>query len=174
MGDSGVSRRAGNLIRPSDQERDDRTSRREAPVNRLQRIALFNLALAAAGLFLQLIRLAAGAPPIKLLASTLTLILCGFLLASYLHRRRLSKLGGSHYDERDLSLHKSAAFAGLIAGFGVFFVATLIAFLAVGPGGSMQIGSLLGVFMLSTMTYFTAESLAIVVQYRRGGPDGQD
>ncbi|MBL7189023.1 MAG: hypothetical protein ISS70_22075 [Phycisphaerae bacterium] len=75
------------------------------------------------------------------------------------------------YDERDKSIHKTAALTGLVAAFAVFFSATLIAFLSVGPGGSVEIGSVLGIFQLTAMSFFLAESAAILLRYGSGGND---
>ncbi len=48
---------------------------------------------------------------------------------------------------------------------------TLIAFLSVGPGGSVVIGSVLAILMLSAMSFFLAESAAVLVRYGSGGKD---
>jgi ACR3 family arsenite efflux pump ArsB len=142
-------------------------------MNKLNKIALLNLCLATVGLFLQLLHLLVSDLPIKLIASIIALILCCFLLASYLHRRKLAKQGGSQYDERDKSIHTRAALIGLMVAFLVFFSATLIAFLSVGPGGEVEIGSILGMFLLGAMSFFTTESAAVLVQYGAGGNDNE-
>ena len=142
-------------------------------MSKLQKIARLNLSLAAAGLLLQLLHLLASDLPIRLIASIMTVILCCFLVASYFNRRKLAKQGGSQYDERDKSIHKTAALTGLMAAFGVFFSATLIAFLSVGPGGSVMIGSVLGVFLLTAMSFFATESAMVLWRYGSGGNDNE-
>lgn len=136
--------------------------------NRFQRIACLNLSMAAIGLLVQLLRLIVSDLPVRLIASIIALILCCFLAASYLYRGMLAKQGGSQYDERDKSIHKTAALAGYITAFLVLFSATLTAFLTVGAGGSIAIGHLLTVFLLSALSLFFAESIAVLVQYGWG------
>lgn len=137
-------------------------------MTKLQKIALFNLCLAAVGLLLQLVRFVTSDLPIRLFASTVTLILCFILIFSYFRRRKLAKLGGSQYDERDKSIHTTAALNGLMASFLVFFSATLIAFLSVGPGGEADIGLMLGIFQLGAMSFFTTESAMVLIRYAGG------
>jgi hypothetical protein len=142
-------------------------------VTRLQRKALCNLGLAGVCLLLQLLRFAVSDAPIQLFASTLTLVLGCILLASYFHRRKLVKLGGSEYDERDRSIHTMACLIGLMVQFLMSFSATLIAFVIVGPGGKIEIGAVLGMFLSAAMGFFFAESAAVLVQYGRGGNDNE-
>ena len=137
-------------------------------MSKLQKIALFNLSLAAVGLLIQLINLVTPNVFISLFISIVTLILCCFMIVSYFHRRKLAKQGGSQYDERDRSIHTKAATAGLMAAFMVFFSATLISFLCVGPGGEVKIGLLLGIFGLAAMSFFTTESAMVLIKYGRG------
>ena len=136
---------------------------------KLQKIALINLSLAAVGLLLQLVRLITPDLIISLFISIVILILCCFLVVSYFHRRKLAKHGGNQYDERDKSIHTKAALTGLITAFMVFFLATLIAFLSVGPGGKIEIGLVLGIFLLGAMSFFTIESAMAFIQYSKGG-----
>ena len=143
-------------------------------MTKLQRIALLNLGLAGAGLLLQLLRLVVSDLPIRLLTSTITLILCCFLVVSYFHRREIVKQGAGQYDERDKSIHRTAALTGLVVTFGVFSSATLIAFLSVGPGGSVEIGWVLGIFILSAMSFFFAYSAAVLVRYGWGGNNAEE
>lgn len=134
-------------------------------MNRLQRIALLNLSLATAGLLLQSLHFLVSDLPIKLIASVATFMLCCLLVASYFRRRKLARRGGSQYDERDRSIHKTAALAGYITAFLVLFLTTLIAFLTIGPSGSMAIGHLLTLFLLGALSLPFAESMAILIQY---------
>lgn len=143
-------------------------------MSKLQKIAGLNLSLAGAGLLLQLVRLVTPDLPIRLFASTVTLILCCILLVSYLNRRKLVRQGGSQYDERDRSIHTTAAMTGLGVAFLVFFAATLIAFLSVGPGGKVEIGSILGMFLLGAMSFFTTESATVLLRYGWGAKHAEE
>ena len=136
-------------------------------MTKLQKIALFNLCLAAIGLLLQLLHLFVRDLPIRLIASSLTVILCCFLTASYFNRRKLAKQGGSQYDERDGSIHKTAILVGLFSMFWVVFAVILITFIALGPGSSMKIGMLFDIFLLGTFSLCFAESLTILIKYGR-------
>ncbi len=141
-------------------------------MSKLQKIALFNLSLAAVGLLIQPIHLITSNLLIRLFISIVTLILCCFMIVSYFHRRKPAKQGGSQYDERDKSIHTKAAMTGLMAAFLVFFSATLISFLGVGPGGEVEIGLVLGIFLLAAMSFFTTESTMVLIKYSRD-PKGE-
>jgi hypothetical protein len=137
-------------------------------MSKLQKIALLNLSLTIIGLFLQLLVLLISDLPIKLIASVITLILCCILVVSYFYRRKLAGQGTSQYDERDKSIHKTATTAGFGTMFLIFFSTVFITFLTVGPGGSVAIGHLLTIFLLSAMGFFFTESITVLVQYARG------
>ena len=134
-------------------------------MNKFQKIALFNLCLAATCLLIQFLSLLIGDPPIKLAGLITTLILCLPLIPSYFYRLKLAKQGGNKYDERDKSIHTTAALYGLMAAFIVFFLATFLAFLIVGPGGEINIGLMLGIFIIGAMSFFTTESANVLVRY---------
>jgi hypothetical protein len=142
-------------------------------MTKLQKIALFNLSLAGACLLLQLLNLIVRDLPIRLFASVTSLILCGFLVVSYFRRRKIAKQGASQYDERDKAIHTKAALTGLIVAFIVFFVTTLIAFLGVGPGGSVEIGLLLTIFQIGAMSFFATESATVLLRYGWGAGHGE-
>jgi hypothetical protein len=141
-------------------------------MNKLQKIALFNLCLTAAGLLLQLFCLFVSDLWIKLFASIISLILCCILVVSYFHRRKFVKLGGSQYDERDSSIHKTAILVGLFSMFFVVFAVILITFIALGPGSSIKISDLFGIFMLGAFSCYFAESLTILIKYGWKDIDG--
>ena len=134
-------------------------------MTKLQKIALVNLCLAAICVILQLVRLAAGTSLLSLFASTVTLILGCVMLVSYFRRKSLVKQGGGEYDERDRSIHTTAALYGLMTAFTVSFLTTFLAFLIVGPGGELEIGYVLGMFQLGAMSFFFTESAIVLVKY---------
>lgn len=143
-------------------------------MTRLQKIAMFNLSLAAVCFPLQLLNLIVSDLPIRLFASITSLILCGLLVVSYFRRRKIAKQGAGQYDERDKAIHTKAAMTGLMVAFTVFFVTTLIAFLGVGPRGSIEIGLLLTIFQLGAMSFFATESPTILLRYGWGVMDGEE
>ena len=134
-------------------------------MNKLQKIALLNFSLAGTCVILQLIRLAAGTSLVSLFASTVTLILGCVMLVSYFRRKGLVKQGGGEYDERDRSIHTTAALYGLMTAFMVSFLTTFLAFLIVGPGGELEIGYVLGMFLLGAMSFFFTESAVVLLKY---------
>ena len=134
-------------------------------MSKLQKIALFNLSLITISLLLQLLSFSLSNFPVRIITSIMTLILFCFLAASYFFRWRITKQDSLNYDERDKLIHKKAELAGCIAMFFVFFLVTFFTFLIVGPGGLVSIGSLLGIFLLSTLSLFLVESIAILIQY---------
>ena len=143
-------------------------------MNKLQKIALLNLSVATAGLVLQLIRFLINDFFItRLIASSVTLILCSFLVASYIFRAKVTKQGGLHYDERDSYIHKRAALAGFIAFCFVLFSEVMISLSIVGFGGSIPIGWILGIFLLAGLSVIFTESVAILIQYGWGDKNGE-
>lgn len=140
-------------------------------MTKLQKIALLNLCLAGVCLPLQLVRFVAGISLVSLFASIVTLVLGCVMLVSYFHRRNLMKRGGGEYDERDRSIHTAAALYGLMAAFMVSFVITFLAFVIIGPGGELEIGHVLAMFLLGAMSFFLTESAAVLLKYGRGNAD---
>ena len=142
-------------------------------MNKLQKIALLNLILATVILLLQIFSFLVINIPIKLVASVIIFVLCCIVAALYLHRSKLARQGTSQYDERDKSIHKTAALAGYITAFLVLFSTILIVFLTFGPGGSVDIGHLFSIFILGCLGLFFGDSIAVLIQYGRGGKDGE-
>jgi len=137
-------------------------------MNRLQKMAMFNLGLAGAGLVFECVdMLAPRGEPIRLVLLVLILIITLALAVSYLRRRKLAKQGGQHYDERDGAIHQMALLVGLMSMLMVVFLATLLTFISLGPGSSVEIRTLLDIFLLGALSLFVAESLTIIVKYGR-------
>ena len=142
-------------------------------MNKLQKIALFNLSLATIGLLLQLLRFLVSDFLVHIITLCLTLILCCLLMASYFFRWRITKQDSLNYDERDKLIHKKAELAGAITMSLVISSVTIFTFLIVGTGGLVSIGLLLGIVLLSAMSLSLVESIAILIQYGLGGEDGE-
>ena len=143
-------------------------------MNKLQKIAVLNLSLATAGLFLELLRILTQGDlrGVRIVISTIKLIICSGLVASYVFRVKFVKRA-PYYDERDRFICKRALLAGLLTLFFVIFAASMISFMAVGPSGAINIGSLLAILMLGGMSCIFAESVAILVQYGLGGNENE-
>jgi len=137
-------------------------------MSKLQKIALLNLILAMVILLLQLFGFFVSNLPVKLITSVITFVLCCIVAVLYLHRSKIAKQGTSQYDERDKSIHKTAALAGYITAFLVLFFTILTVFLKVGPGGSIDIGHLLTIFILGAVGLFFGDSIAVLIQYAWG------
>ena len=135
-------------------------------MSKMQKMALFNLSLASAGLMLQLLCFCAGDISIRLVGSVLALILCCFLAASYIFRGHVARQSG-FYDERDKSIHKTAALVGFATFFFILFLASVISFSLHGSGHSI-----FEIFMPASLSLFLAESVAALIQYGWGGRDG--
>ena len=143
-------------------------------MNKLQKIALLNLSVATTGLALQLIQfLISDFLITRLIASSVTLLLCCFLVASYIFRAKIAKRGGLHYDERDSYIHKRGTLAGFITFFLVLFLEVMISLSIVGFGSSIPIGWIFTIFVLAALSIFFAESVTILIQYGWGSKDGQ-
>ena len=131
-------------------------------MSKMQKIALFNLSLASVGLMLQLLCFFATDISIRLVGSILALILCCFLGASYIFRWHVARQRG-FYDERDKSIHKTAALVGFATFFFVLFLASIISFSLHGSGHSI-----FEIFMPASLSLFFTESVAVTIQYGRG------
>lgn len=142
-------------------------------MSKLQKMALLNLSLASVGLMLHLLGFFASIFLIQIIAVMTATILCCFLVASYFFRHHFTKHGGQYYDERDKLIHKNAAVSGFATSFFVLFLATMFTCLTSGQDSSLSIISLLGIFSLSAMSLFFAESIAILIQYGWGNENGQ-
>ena len=138
-------------------------------MNKVQKTALVNLGLAGGGLLLQLLHVLVRDLHVRIMISTMSLIICCGLVTSCLVRRHYAKRGGPHYDERDSFICKRALFAGLITLVFVVFLVCMMSFLAVGPGGAISIGGLLTILLVGLMSLCFAESAAVLVQYGWGG-----
>jgi len=136
-------------------------------MNRLQRMAVFNLGLGAVALLVHFVQIFLPTSVVRLVLEILVLLILVPLTVSYFHRRRLARQGGQHYDERDTAIHQTAIMYGLMSMFTVVSLATLTAFIALGPGSSVSIGTLLDIFMLGALSMFVGESLTIMIKYGR-------
>jgi ACR3 family arsenite efflux pump ArsB len=129
-------------------------------------MAMFNLGLGGVALLLQFVQLFLPTV-VRLVLEILVLIILVPLTVSYFYRRKLAKQGGQHYDERDKAIHQTAIMFGLMSMFMVMFLATFLTFIALGPGSSVRIGTLLDIFMLGALSLYVAESLTIILKYGR-------
>lgn len=135
-------------------------------MSKLQKMAKFNLGLGAAGLLFQLMHtFVPRGEPVRLVLSVLVMVITLPVAVFYFRRLRLARQGGQLYDERDKAIHQTALLVGLMSMFAVVFLATFLAFVSFGPGSSVEIGMLLDIFLLGTLSLFVAESLTIIIKY---------
>ncbi|MFC1739490.1 hypothetical protein ACFL1G_10660 [Planctomycetota bacterium] len=140
-------------------------------MNKIQKIALFNLIAAFIGLSFQGVRLISGAARLlRIFASTANLIICCFIVASRILIVIIKKRGEKYYDERDKLIAKRAGFTGLVTAFLVFFSEVMICFLiaVARPSSSISIGLVFNLFLVGAFSLFFAESLVVLIQYGRG------
>jgi hypothetical protein len=135
-------------------------------MNRLQKMAMFNLGLGSACLLFQLVKtFVPRGEPIRLVISVLVLIITMPMGVSYFRRWKLARHGGQLYDERDKAIHQTALLVGMKSMFIVVFLATFLTFVSFGRGGTVRIGTLLDIFLLGALSLFVAESLTIIIKY---------
>ena len=135
-------------------------------MNKLQKIALLNLSVATTGLALQLIQfLISDFLITRLIASSVTLLLCCFLVASYIFRAKIAKRGGLHYDERDSYIHKRGTLAGFITFFLVLFSEVMISLSIVGFGNSITIDWIFAIFVLAALSISKPSSPAVLKSF---------
>jgi len=77
------------------------------------------------------------------------------------------------FDERDQLIHKKAVMAGYVVLWIYFVAACVIAWCIVGPHGSISV-NVMPLTLLGGLVIFTlAQGLASLIQYGRGGKDGE-
>jgi len=77
------------------------------------------------------------------------------------------------FDERDQLIHKRAVMAGYVVLWLYFVTSCVIAWCIVGPHGSISV-NVMPLTLLGGLVIFTlAQGLATMIQYGRGGKDGE-
>ncbi len=77
------------------------------------------------------------------------------------------------FDERDQLIHKKAVMAGYVVLWLYFVTACVIAWCIVGPHGSISV-NVMPLTLLGGLVIFTfVQGLACLIQYGRGGKDGE-
>lgn len=144
-------------------------------MNRWQKIAWFNLivmTICLAACFVLAITVSfrrAAIPPTPLFLVIIpSLVLVA--ISKFIFRKRDKQVD---FDERDRQIHKKSHSVGLLA-FALAMVAEImICFFAVGPRGTLLYPLvLLLIICIGGCIWIAADSIAILVQYGRGGKDG--
>jgi len=77
------------------------------------------------------------------------------------------------FDERDQLIHKKAVMAGYVVPWLYFVAVCVVAWCVVGPHGSISV-NVMPLTLLGGLVIFTlAQGLASLIQYGRGGKDGE-
>ncbi len=76
------------------------------------------------------------------------------------------------FDERDKSIKRRAALSGFAASYLFVGLACMLPFSVLGPMASISVGWLPNIFGGAALSFFFVWSVAILVQYGRGGKDG--
>ena len=77
------------------------------------------------------------------------------------------------FDERDKLIKRRAALAGFGASYLFVGLACMIPFSILGPKASISVTWLPNIFMGTGLSLFFVTSVAVLVQYGRGGKDGE-
>jgi hypothetical protein len=78
------------------------------------------------------------------------------------------------FDERDQLIHKKAVMAGYVVLWLYFVAACVIAWCVVGPHGSISV-NVMPLTLLGGLVIFTfVQGLTSLIQYGRGGKDGEE
>ena len=72
-------------------------------------------------------------------------------------------------DERERFIYIKANLAGLVAACLITGLACMLPFFILGPDAMISVGRLPDIFLAVTFTFFFIQSVAILVQYGRGG-----
>jgi hypothetical protein len=136
-------------------------------MNKVQKIAMVNLILAAVGLGIAGVRIlipdAVRVP--RILASAVLLIICCFLVAAQILLVGVGRKGGRHYDERDKSINKRAVMIGFGTYFLVVTAASLISLFVGGPDGVMPIVRVLEILTIGGLAGLFVWAVAVLLQY---------
>lgn len=81
--------------------------------------------------------------------------------------------GKVKFDERDKKIKRMAALAGFAASYLFIGLACMIPFSVLGPKASISVSWLPHIFGGAAITMFFVYSVAILIQYGRGGKDGE-
>lgn len=76
-------------------------------------------------------------------------------------------------DERDQMINKKAAIAGFATAYGVVGLACMLPFSILGPKAVIEVRWLPMIFAAAGLSHFFAYSLAILIQYGRGGKENE-
>ncbi len=77
------------------------------------------------------------------------------------------------FDERDRLIKRRAALAGFTAAYLVVGLSCMIPFFVLGPKANVSVTWLPMIFMGAGISHFFAHSVAILVQYGRGGKENE-
>ncbi len=141
-------------------------------MNRVQKIAWFNLILTATGFLIICFGALGGDRTLRIFTSGLVLVICGALVVSYAIRWRIRKRGGTHFDERDEQIRKRVTTTGLGV-LSLVVVAESLFIFVIRPLGTISIGVLLTIVVVGGLSCFLAESISVLAQYGWGGKNGK-
>jgi len=141
-------------------------------MNRVQKIAWFNLILTATGFLIICFGALGRDRTLRIFTSVLGLVICGVLVVSYAIRWRIRKRGGTHFDERDEQIRKRATTTGLGV-LSLVVVAESLFIFVIRPLGTISIGALLTIVVVGGLSCFLAESISVLAQYGWGSKDGE-
>jgi hypothetical protein len=74
-------------------------------------------------------------------------------------------------DERDIEINRRAALAGFGTAYLVMGLACMLPFFVLGPAGTTSVQWLPMIFMGGGLSHYLVHSIAILVQYGKGGGD---
>ncbi len=138
-------------------------------MNKAQKCAWFNLIMAAILLVLLPTRMLSF--PSRFLDGLAFFIVFGVIGLFVLLFRK--KQGVVEFDERDKLIHKRSLLVVYFVIWGFFITACIVPYLMLGPTGSISVYImpviLYGTFIVAMLVH----SVLILVQYGRGGKDGQ-
>ncbi|MCF7974904.1 MAG: hypothetical protein K9N55_13880 [Phycisphaerae bacterium] len=93
--------------------------------------------------------------------------ICGLLgLTPFMYRKDRGKVW---CDERDIEINRRAALIGFCTAYLVMGLACMLPFFILGPRGTASVQWLPMIFMGGGLSHYLAHSVAILVQYGKGG-----
>lgn len=144
-------------------------------MNRAQKIATYNLivivvTLTIVGAAVGILYILFGMPKA---ISGVGFVVIGFLmvLSPILFPK---KRGQASFDERDLLISRKATIAAYFTSWGFFTFVLMLPWIVLECGATIRVNLLPAMLVGGTFVFIFVHSVAILVQYGRGGKDGKE
>lgn len=138
-------------------------------MNRWQKIAWFNLIVMPLGCATVLLSGFMELPELVGVMELVVVFTLVFISPVFFRK----KPGRVSFDERDAIINQRAMLIGSCAAFGCIGGQILVKLMGIGWEGSVRLYEVVAIYIGGLICLIVAKSLAILIQYSRGGKDGE-